>query len=820
MKRIRILLAGLLVVGCWLSSSLIAADISSAQSGNWGSTTSWAGGVVPTENDHVTIMNGHTIIVEASGKKCMNLTVNVGGKIFTNNSTTGSYPRYVYVYGDILCNGQIGNGATFDRIAFNIEGSTCSISGSGVFSASRFRKYKNDYDTTTVTLSMNVALDYGGTVFYNNKSATVLNLIIEDGDTLSVPGDGISAGNIAIDGINGAASSTGGGSIIVEGTLLISGILYLTNSNSSNPVSMTILNGGEVETASISCPNSGASGHTFTINSGGKLTFTSGDWGEIGTTNNSYIFESGSTVEYAGDNEQTVGNPSNYHHLIISGTGLKTLSTTLQASGNLTIEDGSSLEVDAGISFTVTGDCTFSDSECMVLKSPADSAATASFIHDGSINGTGTITIERFIKKYESASDSRYHMISSPVTSQAIQPSFVGSPPEGEVDFYRWEETTATWINCKDGSGVWNTSFQTSDNRNFIAGRGYLVAYPEDATKSFTGILNSGDLSPAITFTSGDYSGFTLVGNPFTSALDCEIYQWMKSNVDNAIWVWDGEAGNYRSWNGSVGTLTGGIIPAMQGFFIHANSSSPSLTIPASSRVHSTQTYYKTTPENTLQLTVNMERWSDGVVIQCHDSASPGFDEKQDVLKMFGSPDAPQIFIEQDEICLSVDVCQVGESGWRIPLAFIAGTAGAHQLVVEGIETFSIGKNIYLEDHLEQEIINLRTTQSYSFDAEEGYTSDRFTIRFGEPAEIIESESVMEITIQVRDNILFINGMNEMNCSINFQLFDLTGRMVHAQQVTSDNNQIEISVPAGYYLARMDTGGKILARKIYLTGKE
>jgi len=819
MKRFRISSVLLLASGFLLPCCLVAADISSAQSGNWGSTSTWSGGEIPTENDNVTIMDGHTVVVEASGKRCWNLTVNAGGKLYTNNSSTGSYPRYIYVYGDILCHGQIGNGVTYDRIGFNIEGTFCTISGSGTFNASRIRKYKNDHDSTTLTVSMNLSLDYGGTAFYNNKSSTVFNLIIDDGYTLSVPGDGISAGNIAIDGINGAASSTGGGSITVDGTLLISGILYLTNSNSANPVSVTIHDGGVIETASISCPNSGASGHTFMIASGGKLILTSGDWGEIGFTNNSYIFESGSTVEYSADTEQTVGNPSCYHHLIISGTGLKTINTDMVMGGNLTIKDGATLEVDAGISFTIGGDCSLLGAECMLLKSPADSGATASFIHNGAISGNGTVTIERYIKKYQSTDDSKYHMVSSPVTVQAIQPAFVGNPPEGEIDFYRWEESTETWINCKDGTGAWNTAFQAGDNRDFIPGRGYLLAYPEDETKSFTGSLNIGDHSPGITYTTGIYAGFNLTGNPFTSALNGEIDSWVKSNVDNAIWVWDGEAGNYKSWNGSMGTLTDGIIPAMQGFFVHANGPSPSLIIPALSRVHASQTFYKITPANTLLITVKMNQLIDGVVIHCNDSASAAYDVTCDVLKMFGSQYAPQIFIEEDEIYLSVDVRPMGASGWCIPLGFIAGTTGEHQLVAEGIETFETGENIYLEDHLEQQIINLRTDQDYSFYAGKGFTSDRFTIRFGEPAALSETENTQHIAIIVKDNVLIINGLNDSDCSTYIQLFDLTGKIVYAQSVNSDKNHIETTVPAGYYLVRIDTGKEIMTRKIYLSGK-
>jgi len=806
----------LLLLCCWLPVFASAGNIVSAQSGNWGSTSTWVGGVVPTGADSVVILNGDTVLVESSGKSCYSLTVEAGGKLFTNNSSTGSNPRYIYIFGNILCNGTIGNGSTYDLIGFNVEGDTCQISGNGMFNASRIRKYLNDSDTTTLIISRLVTLRIGGTALYNNRSGTVFQVTIEAGDTLNICGDGITPGNIAIDGINGAASSTGGGSITVHGTLQVSGILYLTNSNSSNPASVTIADGGVIEAAAINCQNSGTSGHTLTIENGGMLNLTSADWGEIGFTNNTYNFLPGSTVVYSGDTSQIVGNPTSYHHLTLTGAGAKTIHYDMTFGGDLVIGGDASLEIDAGTAVTVTGNCSFTGAECLVLKSPSDSGATASFIPNGEITGTGTVQVERYLKKYLNPDDSRYHMISSPVASQAIQPGFVADPPESGTDFYRWGEAEGAWINSKDGSGNWNTSFQLGDNRNFIPGTGYLAAYPADELKLFTGSLIISNLSPTITFTEGDYSGYNLIGNPFSSALGAGIYSWVKSNVDNAVWVWDGEAGNYKSWNGSVGNLTDGIIPAMQGFFVHANGPTPSLTIPASSRVHATQTFLKEALPNTLNVTLFCGDRNDGVTLSLNNSSGEGYDPMQDVLKLYGASDAPQLFWIEEDTYLSVNMRPRIGFGLVLPVGFIAGTDGEHRILFSGQESFSNGEDLYLEDHFENKLINLRISSEYPFQASKGFDASRFTIHIGNQAGEHEAEALNEIFFTTELNRIIIHGLDAFYNPVPVYLYDLAGNLVVFAPSSAANPVIETDLKQGVYILRLISPTSAISGKIYL----
>jgi hypothetical protein len=128
-----------------------------------------------------------------------------------------------------------------------------------------------------------------------------------------------------------------------------------------------------------------------------------------------------------------------------------------------------------------------------------------------------------------------------------------------------------------------------------ITGIGYEVwSTIGNPTVNFTGgILNKGDISPAVSATDadndlsiGDGEGWNFVGNPYLSAIDVGTendpvagYTW--TNFDNTIYFWNGL--QYASFNmsGNGSGVNGGtrIIPSSQGFFVKANDFSPVLTI-------------------------------------------------------------------------------------------------------------------------------------------------------------------------------------------------------------------------------------------------
>ena len=224
-------------------------DFGSISTGSWTNATIWrqwdgtGWNTVPASYPtgpavNVYILAGTTVTMPTgiSAPSVFNLTIEATAKLFTNNISTNAY---INVYGtNLVCNGEIGNGALFDGISFNFEGVTTTVSGIGTFNSARFRKSAVTNLITTLVIAMNVTLRWdqvSNTQLYNNTAtASRFNVTVNAGCTLNCAGSPTSPGNLTIDGVSGTGAADAGGTITVNGTLLVPGILFAASNNPTN----------------------------------------------------------------------------------------------------------------------------------------------------------------------------------------------------------------------------------------------------------------------------------------------------------------------------------------------------------------------------------------------------------------------------------------------------------------------------------------------------------------------------------------------------------------------------------------------------------
>ncbi|MCX6352189.1 MAG: T9SS type A sorting domain-containing protein [Bacteroidetes bacterium] len=284
------------------------------------------------------VQNGHTVEMAASGINANHITVEAGGKLWRNSNTSGNM-RYFNVFGNITCDGLIGDStsggaATFDAIGFNVEGTSCTISGTGKFYGGRIRKSAITNATTSVTYAMNATLTFPGASMYSNVDASYLNTTINSGKTLTIS-DAI--GDFSIDGVNGASTGERGGTVTVNGTLSVANAIYFTTNNTTNTCKFIINSGGTISAGNAICSASGSAKDSVVLKNGGllKFTATSGGFGSYSSTNNYFGLGTGSTVQYSASGNQTIETGLTYSNLILSGSGDKSFTGTLNINKNI-----------------------------------------------------------------------------------------------------------------------------------------------------------------------------------------------------------------------------------------------------------------------------------------------------------------------------------------------------------------------------------------------------------------------------------------------------------------------------------------------------
>ncbi len=91
--------------------------------------------------------------------------------------------------------------------------------------------------------------------------------------------------------------------------------------------------------------------------------------------------------------------------------------------------------------------------------------------------------------------------------------------------------------------------------------------------------------------------GWNLVGNPTPSTIDWDDTEWIKTNMDNSIYLWDpsgnGGMGEYIVWNGLTGSKGDGLIAPFQGYWVKANNTGATLSFTGSAKSTSPGNWYK-----------------------------------------------------------------------------------------------------------------------------------------------------------------------------------------------------------------------------------
>jgi hypothetical protein len=438
----------------------------------------------------------------------------------------------------------------------------------------------------------------------------------------------------------------------------------------------------------------------------------------------------------------------------------------------------------------------------------------------GSLNFPGAVSGTLNRRMYGGAE--RWHMISSPVASQAISPEFtptVAAGTETKNVFFCWHEPDSSWVYFNHTS-AWNAA---NGGNYFVTGKGYLALYENTGVeKQFTGSMNYGNITANVTKTLAvgtDLAGVNLLGNPYPSSVDWKATGWgrtmlVKNGAGYDVWIWSETNNNYGVYNSASSSNygTNGVsryIAPTQGFFVQA-SANGTVSMSDAIRVHQSDDWIKkaTIEQPLVRLAVTSEEGygKDEIALEFEHNELPSR-----TLKKFSLvATAPSLYIPHEGKAYSLCMLDTLEKYPVLPVAFKAGAKGYYSMTVEGNP--GDFENLILKDKQTGLEHDFKRNAQCTFYGDPKDHPARFVLQlkegaYGDPFEDLPAHVFWNTQRIVVDLQLVEKG----ECTL--EIFDIHGRKLMQQSlVNAFVHQIPTPSVRGILIVRL-TGSQGVFRK-------
>jgi len=461
---------------------------------------------------------------------------------------------------------------------------------------------------------------------------------------------------------------------------------------------------------------------------------------------------------------------------------------------NVNIESDASLTLDNAYILEVRGD--------FVIES--DASGTGSFIQNGTLDVAGDIIVQKYLPNTTTSG----WTLAAPVQG-ATHEVFDGSD-----NIYYYSPTSANWLPFGTGTLAEMT--------------GYVVRFPVTKTLAFEGTLNNGAISRNnfIRQASPNNYGWNYTGNPYPSPIDWDLVVGDDNQVfvdnthlDAAIHVREADGG-IMTYLPNVEVSPDRIIPAMQAFWVHVNSSytTASLSLNNTHRVHGANNILKSFNNKLLTLEIERDTYKDRTKINFKSGASEYFEGAYDAVKLYAdNMQHPQIYTtDADNQALAINSLPELKSARLITMGFKTSVDGIFTLSAKDIALFDGNFNVVLEDLYNNTLTDLRQQNTYVFSSSVDNTSERFVLHFI-PQHTSNNIHISdnEIMIYAQDNIVYI--MNTQEDASSVCIYNILGQEVLNQELKGNElNKIETILSSGQYVVKVFSKTQTITQKVFL----
>ena len=394
---------------------------------------------------------------------------------------------------------------------------------------------------------------------------------------------------------------------------------------------------------------------------------------------------------------------------------------------------------------------------------------------------------------------------------------FFSVPVQGETSsvfdteiVYNWTENTATWD-------------EFTGQISPISG--YKTLFSVDTNLAFTGQLVSGNQTCNLTANTElpfIQRGWNFIGNPYPSYLDFNLIDF--TNIAPVKYTYNEVTNSFEIYIQGGTSLNGGTqyVKDGQGFFVKATEDG-TFDFTNIQRLHFFN-QVKQEPKTdgdliTLKLTDENLTKSDYTNITFDETATENYDFETD---------APAIALLNPELLafcmitpnneeLSINsMSSPGEETKIYNMYFNAPEAGNYTISVEEL-TIEAGITVHLNDNELEVITDLHSVSEYTFTAEQGVSTDRFTLHFNDDFVNINEDKEMNenISIYSYGNTIYVNNKVDENYTV--EVYDVLGMKIMEGTISGKGlNSFEMNNASNCYIVKVKTANYFISKSLFV----
>ena len=465
---------------------------------------------------------------------------------------------------------------------------------------------------------------------------------------------------------------------------------------------------------------------------------------------------------------------------------------------NLVVADGATLLIDTGGTMTISGTLTSNTSGSIIIATSRTTSGSLLAVNAGNSQGKG-ITLRRALD-----GSNEWTLIGVPVTGET----------SSDIDDDLRTSGSKSAIGHFDPSsnGGEFVYFNTNSGTALTSGRGYLISPSASGNVDLTGPMNPATITYTLEDESGTYGNWNLIGNPFPSYLHMTndaadaTNNFLTVNTNalhasyQAVYAWDGS--EYDVYNQTTDNIN--YIAPGEGFFVYSVDGGANVSFTDDMQTSGRGVNFNatiargTSPQAQkrvsifkLELKDNNKDQRDIIKLYFSDEreVSKGLDPGYDAGKFFEGSDSrifTRLVNEDKGTDFHIQALPYNDlKDVVVPLGITTESSSLELTVKENsIDDFY---RIYLEDKLENTIVELDQTIDLNFENDNSNGLGRFYLHFtdGMIPELPTDGDDFRI-FKVSESEIKLMGSPET--FYNAKIFDFSGRLLKEVNFTHKVN--------------------------------